>query len=113
MSFFILYSSFGLDRDEFFEFKPSLSFNSAFSIFKALFSAFKFSISASSFSIFCCKFLQSSKRFTTLPHFCSMIILFRSLCLPYSTIPLNGYNLLNRKKGKRNPRVASYSLSIF
>ncbi|KDB19379.1 hypothetical protein wGmm_0092 [Wolbachia endosymbiont of Glossina morsitans morsitans] len=22
-------------------------------------------------------------------------------------------NLLNRKKGKRNPRVASYSLSIF
>jgi len=72
-----------------------LSFNSAFSIFKALLSAFKLSFSlsslsifASNFSIFCCKFLQSSKRFTSLLLY---DYLFRSPCPPYSATPLNGY----------------------
>ncbi len=72
---------------------PSLSFNSAFSIFKALFSAFRLSFSlsslsifASNFSIFCCKFLQSSKRVTILTHFCSMIIFLDHLV--YLILPL-------------------------
>jgi hypothetical protein len=37
VSFFILYSSFELGKDEFLEFKPSLSLSSAFSISKILF----------------------------------------------------------------------------
>ncbi len=67
--FFSLYNSFELGIDEFCEFRPSLSFNSAFSILSALFSDLKFSfsisnlfISAFSYSISILKLSQSLRR---------------------------------------------------